>query len=131
MPLTGWTSCADREAAALAAAEAARANGDDCRGDGGLVTATSEKTVDADCTTVFYDEHTPDMPPLPVGVNIMDTVRPDAIPLPPDPNDGGSKGGVWLCSTRAISSRAIVCSALLRDAVSVWERLCSQMTIVS
>ena len=96
-----------------------------------MLTATSDKTVDADCTTVFYDEHTPDMPPLPIGVNIMDTVRPDAIPLPPDPSDGGSKGGVWLSSAGAIVTYAIICSVLLREAVSVSERLCSQMTFVS
>ena len=51
-----------------------------------MISSDGKKTVDADCTTVFYDEHTPDMPPLPVGVNIMDTVRPDAIPLPPMPS---------------------------------------------
>lgn len=45
----------------------------------------SENTVDADLTTVFYDDDAPDVPPLPAGVHIMDTFSPDDIPLPPEP----------------------------------------------
>ena len=49
------------------------------------VNSLSENTVDADLTTVFYDDDAPDVPPLPAGVNIMDTFSPDEIPLPPEP----------------------------------------------
>lgn len=44
------------------------------------------KTVDSEYTTVFFDDATPNMPPLPEGINIMDTVCTDDIPLPPEIN---------------------------------------------
>ena len=49
------------------------------------INSLSENTVDADLTTVFYDDDAPDVPPLPAGVHIMDTFSPDEIPLPPEP----------------------------------------------
>ena len=41
-------------------------------------------TVDVDSTTIFFDDATPNMPPLPMVANIMDSVCPEEIPLPPD-----------------------------------------------